>query len=178
MRASEVRFRALLDAEPNAMISTDPHGVIQWCTRSADQMFGSATSLVGRRLDSVLPQSVGTWGVEHAGPRVIRYETVARRGDGQAFPAEVALSELELDGEPAQLAVVTDISWRKEAEEIRDRFIGVLSHELRTPITSIYGGAPAAARRAATSWPKPLETSCWPTSPGRPTGCNGWSKTC
>ena len=104
-------------------------------------MFGSATSLVGRRLDSVLPQSVGTWGVEHAGSRVIRYETVARRGDGQAFPAEVALSELELDGEPAQLAVVTDISWRKETEEIRDRFIGVLSHELRTPITSIYGGA-------------------------------------
>ena len=72
---------------------------------------------------------------------MIRYETVAHRGDGQAFPAEVALSELELDGEPAQLAVVTDISWRKETEEIRDRFIGVLSHELRTPITSIYGGA-------------------------------------
>ena len=141
VRASEVRFRALLDAEPNAMLSTDRHGVIQWCTRSADEMFGSETSLVGRRLDSLLPPSVGTWGVDHTGPGVIRYETVGRRGDGGTFPAEVALSELELDGEPAQLAVVTDISWRKETEEIRDRFIGVLSHELRTPITSIYGGA-------------------------------------
>ena len=141
VRASEVRFRALLDAEPNAMLSTDRHGVIQWCTRSADEMFGSESSLVGRRLDSLLPPSVGTWGVDHTGPGVIRYETVGRRGDGGTFPAEVALSELELDGEPAQLAVVTDISWRKETEEIRDRFIGVLSHELRTPITSIYGGA-------------------------------------
>ena len=33
VRASEVRFRALLDAEPNAMLSTDRHGVIQWCTQ-------------------------------------------------------------------------------------------------------------------------------------------------
>ena len=68
VRASEVRFRALLDAEPNAMLSTDRHGVIQWCTRSADGMFGSETSLVGRRLDSLLPPSVGTWGVDHTGP--------------------------------------------------------------------------------------------------------------
>ncbi len=30
---------------------------------------------------------------------------------------------------------------------MRDRFIGVLSHELRTPITSIYGGAQVLARR-------------------------------
>ena len=142
VRASEVRFRALLDAEPNAMLSTDRHGVIQWCTRSADEMFGSETSLVGRRLDSLLPPSVGTWGVDHTGPGVIRYETVGRRGDGGAFPAEVALSELELDGEPAQLAVVTDISWRKETEEDP----GPLH---RCPVytssgrrsTSIYGGA-------------------------------------
>lgn len=141
VRASEVRFRALLDAEPNAMLSIDRAGVIQWCTRSADEMFESRTSLVGRRLDALLPEAIGSWSVEHAGPAATRYETVGRRGDGQAFPAEVAMSELELDGEPAQLAVVTDISWRKETEELRDRFIGVLSHELRTPITSIYGGA-------------------------------------
>ena len=141
IRASEARFRALLDAEPNAMLSSDRHGVIQWCTKSADQMFGSDASLVGRRLDSLLPPSVSAWGTDHVGPRIVRYETVGRRADGGSFPAEVALSELELDGEPAQLTVVTDIAWRKETEEIRDRFIGVLSHELRTPITSIYGGA-------------------------------------
>ena len=56
--------------------------------------------------------------------------------------------------------VVTDVTWRHEADEIRDRFIGVLSHELRTPVTSIFGGTqvllharaqldPADAQRAA-----------------------------
>jgi signal transduction histidine kinase len=29
------------------------------------------------------------------------------------------------------------VTWRHEADQIRDRFLGVLSHELRTPVTSI-----------------------------------------
>jgi signal transduction histidine kinase len=59
----------------------------------------------------------------------------------------VALSSMELDGAPATLAVVTDITWREEADQLRDRFIGVLSHELRTPITAIFGGAQVLLKR-------------------------------
>jgi signal transduction histidine kinase len=33
-----------------------------------------------------------------------------------------------------------DISERKHGEELRDMFIGMLSHELRTPVTAIYAG--------------------------------------
>jgi two-component system, OmpR family, sensor histidine kinase KdpD len=33
---------------------------------------------------------------------------------------------------------------------VRDAFLGILSHELRTPVTTIYGGAEVLARRAAT----------------------------
>ena len=33
---------------------------------------------------------------------------------------------------------------------MRDRFVGVLSHELRTPVTTIYGGAEVLARRGGT----------------------------
>ncbi len=36
---------------------------------------------------------------------------------------------------------MTDITDRKQADEIRDVFIGMLSHELRTPVTAIYGGS-------------------------------------
>jgi PAS domain S-box-containing protein len=39
------------------------------------------------------------------------------------------------------VGVVTDITERKQADEIRDVFIGMLSHELRTPVTAIYGGS-------------------------------------
>ena len=71
---------------------------------------------------------------------MIRYETTGRRADGSTFPAEIAESPFEFDGLPSRLVVISDISWRHDADAIRDRFIGVLSHELRTPITSIFGG--------------------------------------
>ena len=64
-----------------------------------------------------------------AGERaVFRAETTGRRIDGTHFPAEMARSAFELDGRPFQVAVISDVSWRHEADQIRDRFLGVLSH--------------------------------------------------
>ena len=39
------------------------------------------------------------------------------------------------------------IDTERRASELRDAFNGIISHELRTPITSIYGGAKLLARR-------------------------------
>jgi signal transduction histidine kinase len=85
-----------------------------------------------------------------AGERaVFRAETTGRRADGTRFPAEIARAEFELDGRRFQLAVISDITWRHEADQIRERFLGVLSHELRTPVTSIYGGTQLLLGRGA-----------------------------
>jgi PAS domain S-box-containing protein len=40
-----------------------------------------------------------------------------------------------------QVGVVNDITERKKTDEIRDVFLGMLSHELRTPVTAIFGGS-------------------------------------
>jgi PAS domain S-box-containing protein len=44
------------------------------------------------------------------------------------------------------VGVVVDISERKQADELRDVFVGMLSHELRTPVTAIYGGSQVLRR--------------------------------
>jgi PAS domain S-box-containing protein len=44
------------------------------------------------------------------------------------------------------VGVVVDITERKQADELRDVFVGMLSHELRTPVTSIYGGSQVLRR--------------------------------
>ena len=120
VRASEARFRALLDAEPNAMLSVDASGTIRWCTQSAAAMFrATESSLVGRRLDEVVAPGNEARGAASSQAGIDRYETIGTRAGGDTFPAEVALSHLELDGEPAQLAVIADVTWRHDADENR-----------------------------------------------------------
>ncbi|HUP54820.1 MAG TPA: ATP-binding protein [Methylomirabilota bacterium] len=141
VRASEGRFRALLEAEPNAIMSVDPDGLIRWCTKTAAEMFQrSDTELVGRRLDDVVAPATSARSATGSTAAVLRYEATGRRRNGEVFPAEVARTPFTFDGVPSHMVVVTDVTWRQEADAMRDRFIDVLSHELRTPVTSIFGG--------------------------------------
>ena len=48
------------------------------------------------------------------------------------------------------IIVLRDVTERRVREAVRETFIGVLSHELRTPITTIYGGAKILAREDST----------------------------
>jgi PAS domain S-box-containing protein len=140
-KASEARFRALLEAEPNAILALDERHVVVWATRQAGELFGSdAATLAGTNLADLVavPHDLRTMGMTDE--PVFRADTTGRRSDGTHFPAEIARTTFEMDGQPFELAVVSDVSWRQEADQVRERFLGVLSHELRTPVTSIYGG--------------------------------------
>jgi PAS domain S-box-containing protein len=151
LRASEARFRALLDAVPNAVLSLDETAHVTWATRQAAEMFGaSAEDLVGIDLGDLVVLHSDAASPTPSGERpVFRAETTGRRSDGTRFPAEIAMADFELDGRPFQLAIVSDVTWRHEADQIRERFLGVLSHELRTPVTSIYGGTQLLLGRGA-----------------------------
>ncbi len=43
-----------------------------------------------------------------------------------------------------------DVTEARRREAVRETFIGVLSHELRTPVTTIFGGAKLLARPTST----------------------------
>ncbi len=48
------------------------------------------------------------------------------------------------------IVVMRDVTEARRRETVRETFIGVLSHELRTPITTIFGGAKLLARPEST----------------------------
>ncbi len=51
---------------------------------------------------------------------------------------------------PATIVVMRDVTDSRRREAVRETFIGVLSHELRTPVTTIFGGAKLLARETST----------------------------
>ncbi|HEY7936858.1 MAG TPA: ATP-binding protein [Candidatus Limnocylindrales bacterium] len=159
VRASDARFRILLEADPNAILATDDTGRIGWSTRSSEELFGfNAGELTGRELATIVDLSRVEPAPASADDEQIRWvETEAYRADGSVLPVELALRHIDIEGQPTTVAIVSDSSWRQEANEIRDRFIGILSHELRTPITSIYGGAQILMKRHSLDEPTRTE---------------------
>jgi PAS domain S-box-containing protein len=133
---SEARFRAALEAHPGILLVVEPSGRIGYANGQALQSLGYEPNQIRRRsLDDILVRQ------PHDGHEDALGIGEARRRDGTAFPVEYALSSFEWRRERSSLAVITDVTARIEADHLRDTFIGILSHELRTPVTAIYGGS-------------------------------------
>ena len=49
------------------------------------------------------------------------------------------------------IVMLRDVTEARQQQLVRDTFVGVLSHELRTPVTTIYGGAKILARESTLS---------------------------
>jgi len=74
----------------------------------------------------------------------ILINTMQRRKDGTMFPVEVSLREVVHAGATYAIAVVRDITEREQAEArikesdiLKNKFIQIVSHQFRTPLSAI-----------------------------------------
>lgn len=81
---------------------------------------------------------------------------VARRKSGETFPAEISVNEFDAN---LDFVHIQDITERHRLEKLRQDFLAMVSHDLRTPLTSIrlflqmtamgnYGEMTAGGKRA------------------------------
>jgi len=81
----------------------------------------------------------------HGGPIVLRTRDEPERWiEVATYPVTDRPSQGEPRGET--IIVVRDVTEQRQREAVRETFIGVLSHELKTPITTIFGGARILSR--------------------------------
>ena len=125
------RFRAFLDASPNAIVVTRSDGSITFANERASTAFGYATSdLLGQSIERLIPERLwpghsahlkGFFGSPVAPPHDehstgTALALFARRKDGSEFPAEFSLSPIELEGVPKVMAVIRDLTEQKRLE--------------------------------------------------------------
>jgi len=126
-------------------------GEILYCNEKFARMVGrSVDSVQHTPFASFLPAEVWSQVVRvlHDDAGTLRYETTLRRDTDTGLPVMLAASRIAADDQAAICVLVTDLTSRKELEELRrardaaektaaarDRFLAALSHELRTPIT-------------------------------------------
>jgi PAS domain S-box-containing protein len=154
---SEARKGGILQAAVDAIVTADDDGRIIDFNPAAEALFGRRREeVVGRRIvDMLVPAGLrerhedGLARYLATGESQIlgrRIRTEGARADGSTVPIELTVTEIRLEGRPMFTAFIRDITREREAETARDRFLEILSHELRTPVTSIYGGAKLLAR--------------------------------
>ena len=81
----------------------------------------------------------------HAGPVALRTRSEPERWiEVATYPVADRTADRESGGET--ILVLRDVTEQRQREAVRETFIGVLSHELRTPVTTIFGGARVLAR--------------------------------
>jgi two-component system cell cycle sensor histidine kinase/response regulator CckA len=127
------RFRALLDAAPDAIVAVNPDGSIALVNAQAERLFGYARAeLLGKSVDVLVPNRFrgthpahrnGYFAAPQPRPMGAGTELAGRRKDGSEFPAEISLSSIDTPEGRLVSAAIRDVSDRKRAEA---KFRGLL----------------------------------------------------
>ncbi len=134
---SEARFRVAVEAHPSPLLVLDDDGHLVYANAQAMTAFGyERDELLATRIGALIPELKGTRIPDRTEQGIVE----VRRRNGTTFPAELSVRSFEFDGQTLRIAVLVDVTDRIQVEQVREKFIGILSHELRTPVTAIYGG--------------------------------------
>ena len=119
-RASETRFRSLLESAPDAMVIANEQGETVLVNAQTEQMFGyQRDELLGRKVAVLIPQGLGGRDPAHPGQDEEQPQEktwFGRHKDGHEFPVEIRQSPLETDEGMLVSSAIRDITERKRSE--------------------------------------------------------------
>ena len=162
LRASELRFRSVVQSAGDAIILADETGKIVFWNKGAETIFGYVEDeILGAQIETLLPE---TYRAQHqesferfrlTGRSQIIGKTVELQGlrkDRSLFPLELSLASWTNGTGTMFTAIIRDITERRRTEELRwakeaaedashakSACLARMSHELRTPLHSIIG---------------------------------------
>jgi PAS domain S-box-containing protein len=140
LRASEVKFRGILESAPDAMVIADAQGRIVLLNAETERLFGyRRDELVGQPVEFLVPERFRGRHPQHRQGYTARPRTRSMgegldlrglRKDASEFPVEISLSPLESAEGILVTAAIRDISVRKDAEkhlaQMENRYCGLL----------------------------------------------------
>ena len=126
-RASEARFRGLLESAPDAIVIVNEKGCIVLVNEQAEKWFGyTRDELINQPIELLIPER---FRIHHEDYRqtytdnpVVRpmgegLELYGRRKEGSELPVEINLSPLKVGKELFVISIIRDITARKQSEQ-------------------------------------------------------------
>lgn len=161
--AGEGLLEAILDNLVDGIVTFDSDGTIQSLNRAGAYIFGySAEEMIGRNVRQLIPSLPDQSDHAELNTFLKRFnglgdELDGQRRDGSVFPMYFSISEVFHGRQKLYIAVVQDFTERKfmetqvrekehlnlelekerELRDVKNRFISMMSHDLKTPLAAI-----------------------------------------
>ncbi len=159
-KQESARFEAMVEMSPVGVFVVDAaDGHVVFANQESERLIGHspgegdslgrvATEITYRRPDGRLcaPEDLPLQRALLRGEVVRAEELIFERPDGSSTPTLVSATPVRAaDGRiTGGIAVIQDISPIEELERLRNDFLGMVSHEMRTPLTAIKGAVATA----------------------------------
>ncbi|GER89598.1 hypothetical protein KDW_37600 [Dictyobacter vulcani] len=154
LRESEMKFRRFVESNIVGVLVADIYGNIYEANQAYLLMTGYSTEELTSQeiqwtsltIQDSLPRQAQAIEEFLATGVSKPFELTIRHKDGKLVPIMMAIAQLK-SSSTLSVAIVMDISARKEVEQQKDVFLSIASHELRTPLTVIKGTLQLIQRR-------------------------------
>lgn len=158
---SDVFFRNLLEAAPDAMVIADATGHMALVNAQTEAMFGyGRAELIGYPIEKLLPERIRKKHKQHRSnyqdtpavrPMGQGMKLVGKRSDGSEFPVEISLSPVQTEAGQFVSSVIRDVTVRQQMEQdiiaaqqaalrankANSAFLAAASHDLRQPVQAL-----------------------------------------
>ncbi len=157
LRQSQERLRGIIESAMDAIITVDANQRVLVFNKTAEAIFRCpASNALGQQLDEFIPPRLRDLHREHVrmfgrtgvtgrsmhSPGLL----VGLRSNGEEFPIEASISQVESNGQRLFTVILRDISERKQAEEkLRNaerlaaagRMAASVAHEINNPLAAV-----------------------------------------
>jgi PAS domain S-box-containing protein len=142
---AQLQLANIVESSEDAILSRTFDGTILSWNKGAERIFGyTAQEVLGRNVSMFVPNGREDeidkiHQITSKGDHLKHFETVRLKKNGQPVYVSISLSPIyNSAGEITGISAISrDITDRIHLEKQKDEFIGIASHELKTPVTSI-----------------------------------------
>jgi PAS domain S-box-containing protein len=141
LKESENRMRSIIEHMPVGLLIVNEQGKIETTNPKAREIFGFNPKEMNEKKLGTLISGAGndadtlTEILQKGYARLVDMEAI--RKSGEEFPIELSLSDFKSAEGTRYLASIQDITERHEVERLKREFTSMVTHDLRTPLTSI-----------------------------------------